>query len=142
MNKEILSPRSNTTSNTLSCMDNIEIFDNIVHGSTTQERNLGLSCIEEVFLKSIYPELRKEFDSSLRVNLKNSVLSKSTNFISIGHPTAETADIWNIDLSTSTRANNLNGLRIGTERNDRMGYMHDFKTMSKKIAYRNHIKNS
>ena len=37
---------------------------------------------------------------------------------------------------------NCNGLRRGTERDDRLGYTHDFETMSKTTAYRNHIKNS
>ena len=34
-----------------------------------------------------------------------------------------------------------NGLRRVTERDDRLGYTHDFETMSKTTAYRNHIKN-
>ena len=43
VNEEIWSPRSDTTLNVLSCMDNVDKFDNIVHGSTNQERNLELS---------------------------------------------------------------------------------------------------
>ena len=142
MNKEVWSPRSNTTSNVLSRTDNIYKLDTLVHGSTTQERNLGLSCIEEVGVKRVFPEIRKESDSSVRVKLANFVLSKSPKFISLGHPTAETADIRNINFATSIRAKNLNGLRRGTERGYRLGYTHDFETMSETIAYRNHIKNS
>ena len=41
----------NMTSNVLSCTDNINKFDTIVHSSTTQERNLELSRIEEVGVK-------------------------------------------------------------------------------------------
>ena len=111
MNEEVWSPRNNTTSNVLSCTDNIEKFDTLVHGSTTQERNLESSCIEEVGVKSIFPELGKEFDSGIRVNLANYVLSESPKFISLGHLTAETVDIRNIDFATSNRAKNLTGCR-------------------------------
>ena len=142
VNEEVWSPRRNTTSNLMSCTDNIEKFDIHVHGSITQERNLEALCIEEVGMKSILPELRKEFDSSVRVNLANSVLRKSPKLISLGHLTAETADMGNIDFTTYTRAKNLNELRRGTERDDRLGMTHDFETISEKIAYRHHIKNS
>ena len=142
VNKEVWSPRSNTNSNVLSCTDNIKKLDNLVHGSTTQERNLELSCIEEVGVNSIFPELGNEFDFSVQVNLANSVLSKSPKYISLGHPTIETEDIQNIDFATSTIKKNLNGLWRGTERDDRLGYTDDFETMSKTKAYCNHIKNS
>ena len=33
-------------------------------------------------------------------------------------------------------------MRRGTERDDRLGYTHDFETMSETTDYRNHIKNS
>ena len=65
VNKDVFSPRSDTTSNLLGCTENIEKFDTHVHRSATQERNLELSCIEEVCVKSIFPELGKEFDSSI-----------------------------------------------------------------------------
>ena len=142
MNKYILSPRSKTTSNLLSCTVSIEKLDTHVHISATQERNLESLCIEEVGMKSILSEIVKDFYSSRRVDLANSVLSESPNFKSLGQPTAETADIRNIDFTTSTRVKNLNGLRRDTERDDRLGYTHDFETMSKTTAYPNHIKNS
>ena len=141
MNKEIWSPRSDTTSNVLSCTDNIEKLDTLVHGSTTQERDLELSCIKEVGMKSIFPELREDPDSSVQVNLANSILGESPKFISLGHPTVETADIRNIDFATSTRAKNLSGLRRSTKRDDRLRSTHSFETMSETIAYRNNIKN-
>ena len=142
VNENVFIPRSDTTSNVLSCTGNVKKFDSLVHDSTTKERNLELSCIEKVGVKSIFPEIGKEFNSSVRLNLVNSVLSESPKFISLGHPTVETADILNIDLATSTRAKNLNRLRRGTERDDRLGYTHGFETMSETTAYCNHIKNS
>ena len=142
VNNDIFSPRSDTTSNLLSCTGSIEKFNTHVHGSETQERNLESSCIEEVGVKRIFPEIFKESKSRRQVNLEISVLRDTPNFKSLGHPTAETADIWNIDFTTSTRANSLNGLRRDTERDDMLGYTHNFETMSATPAYRNHIKNS
>ena len=95
-----------------------------------------------VGVKIIFTELGKEPDSSVRVRLTNSVLSKSPKFIRLGHPTAEIEDIRNIDFTTSTRAKNLNWLRRRTKTNDRLGKTHNFETTSETIAYRNHIKNS
>ena len=60
VNEYFFIPRSDTTSTVLSCTDNIEKFDTRVHGSTTQERNLESSCIKEVDVKSVFPELGKE----------------------------------------------------------------------------------
>ena len=36
----------------------------------------------------------------------------------------------------------MNGTRRGIERDDRLGYTHDFETMSETTDYCNHIKNS
>ena len=43
VNEDIWIQRSDTTSNVMSCTDNVEKFDTLVHGSTTQERNLESS---------------------------------------------------------------------------------------------------
>ena len=40
VNKEVFSPRSDTTSNVLSCTDNVKKFDTLIHGSRNQERNM------------------------------------------------------------------------------------------------------
>ena len=40
VNKDVFSPRSDTTSNLLSCTGSIKKFDTHVHGSATQERNM------------------------------------------------------------------------------------------------------
>ena len=92
-----------------------------------KKRNLELLCIEEVGVKSIFHEIGKEFNSSVQVNLVNSVLSDSPKFINLEHPTVETADSRNINFATSTRAKSLNRLRGHTERDDRLGYTHDFE---------------
>ena len=134
LNKDIFSPRSNTTSNLLSSTGSIDKFDTHVHGSATQERNLELSCIEEVGVKSILSEIVKESYSSGQMNLAKSFLNESPKFISLGQLTAETADIRNINFATSTRAKILNGLRRHNERDRRLGYTNDFETMSEMTA--------
>ena len=69
-----------TTSNVLSDTDNVEKLDTSVQSSKTQESNLEPSHIEEESLKIIFPELRTKLDSSLRVNLTNSVVRESPKF--------------------------------------------------------------
>ena len=102
-----------TTSNVLSCTNNVEKFDTLVHGYTNKERNLESSRIKEVDVKIIFYEIGKEPDSNARVKLPNSVLSESPKLIRLGHPTVETADIRIINFATSTRANNLNRVTEG-----------------------------
>ena len=142
VNKYIFSSSSDTTSNLLSCMGSIEKFDTHVHGSTTLERNLELSCIEEVGVKIILSEIIKEFDSSGWMNLTNSVLSEIPKFKSLGHLTVKTADIRIINFATSTRAKSLNGIQRDNKRGGRLGYTHDVETLSETTDYRNHIKKS
>ena len=40
VNEYVFSPRSDTTLTVLICTGNVKKFDTLVHGSTTQERNL------------------------------------------------------------------------------------------------------
>ena len=54
----------------------------------------------------------------------------------------ETADIRNLNYINATRSKNYNRLRRSADRDDRLGYMHDFETMSETTAYPNHIINS
>ena len=83
-----------------------------------------------------------DLDPIIWVNLAKSVVRESPNFKSLGHPPIETADIRNLDFVTATRTKNCNGLRRNTDRDDSLGYTHDFETMSETTAYCNHIKNS
>ena len=76
------------------------------------------------------------------MNLANSVLSKSPKFKILGLPTADATDICNLDFSPSTRAKSLSGAQKDNFSTFRLGYRHDFETMSETTAYRNYIKNS
>ena len=104
-----------TNSNVMSDAENVKKSDTSVHSSTTQERNLELSFIEEESLKSIFPELGTKLDSSVQVNLANYVARESTKFKRLGHPPIETEDIRNIKYISSTRPKNCNGLRRSTD---------------------------
>ena len=64
VNRDFFSPRSDMNSNLLSCTGSIEKSDTHVHRSATQERNLESSCIEEVGVKIIFPEIVKESNYS------------------------------------------------------------------------------
>ena len=125
----------------LSDADNVKKFYNSVQSSTTQERNLESSCIEEESLKSIFPEIGTKLDSSVRLNLANYVLCESPKFKHLWHLPIETADIWNLKYISATRPRKCNWFWRSTYRDDRLGYTHDFETMSETTAYRNHIKN-
>ena len=131
-----------TTSNVICDADNVKKLDTHVQSSMTQERNMELSRIEEMGMKSIFPELGQKFESSVRVNLTNSVLSKISNLKFLGQLPIETADIRNLECISATRTKNCNRLRRSADRDDRLGYTHYFETMSETTAYVNHIKNS
>ena len=142
VNKDIFSPNHDTTSNLLIYTGKIEPFDTHVHRSATQERNMDSLCIEGVGVKIIPSEIVMDFESSVQVNLANYVLIERPKFKNLGHPAVETTDIRNIDFAPSTRTKSSSGTRRDNFRDGRLGYMHDFETMSETTAYRNHIKNS
>ena len=110
-----------TTSNVLSDADNVKKFDTHVQRSTTQERNLESSRIEEESFRSIFPELGSKFDSSVRVRPANSVLSEIPNIKFLGHLPIETADIRNLECISATRPKNCNGLWRSADRDDCRG---------------------
>ena len=126
----------------MSDADNVENFDTSVQISTTQEKNMESSWTEEEILKSIFPELGTELEPSIRVNLAKSIFCKRPKFKNLEHPPIETADIQNLDYISATRPKNCNMLLRSTDRDDRLGYTHDFQTISEMAAYCNHIKNS
>ena len=142
VNEGVLSTSRNTTSILRIWTGNIDPSDTSVHGSTTQERNLDLLCIKKVGVKSVLSEIVAYLDPSKRVKLANSVLSKIPKFKSLGLPAVDATDIRNIDFSPYTRAKSFSGTRKDNVSPSRLGYTHDFETMSKTTAYHNHIKNS
>ena len=75
------------------------------------------------------------------MNLEKSVLSESPHIKRLEHTPIETGDIRNLKCISATRQKNCNGLRRRADRDDWLGYTHDFETMSETIAYHNHINN-
>ena len=142
VNEGVFSPSCDTTSRLRIWTGKIEPSDTSVHGYANQERNLDLSCIEKVGVKSVLGEIVADLDPSKRVNLANSVLSQIPKFKSLGLPAVDATDTPNHDFTPSTRAKSLTGTRKDNFSTYRLGYTHDFETLSKTTAYRNHIKNS
>ena len=92
-------------------------------------------------VKSLPDKIIADLDSSIWVNLENSVLSKSSKVIKLGLPTFDATGKLNIDFAPSTRVKSLNGTRRDNFRADWPGYTHDFERVSETPAYSNHIKN-
>ena len=77
------------------------------------------------------------------MNLTNSLGIESSKLVYFGDPPMETNNGGNlIDGILATRIDHSNGIWRITDRDDRMAHTHDVETMSKTIAYCNHIKNS
>ena len=85
-----------TTSNVMSDAEKFKKLNTHVQISTIQERNLESSRIEEMSMKSIFPEPGQKFESSVQVKPSKSVLSESPNFKRLRHTPIETADIRNL----------------------------------------------
>ena len=68
-------------------------LDTTVDGFTTDERNTASSRIVECTPKSIFRKEIKEFDSSSKMNLANSVPVKTTDLVSFRYPTVNTDNI-------------------------------------------------
>ena len=142
VNEGDFSPSSNKTYGFAKWTGKIEPSDTYIHGYATQERNSYLSCIEKVGVKSVLSEIVADLDPSKWVNLANSVLSEIPKFKSLGLPAVDETDIHNLDFTPSARAKSLSGTRKDNFIISRLGYTHDFETMSKTTLYRDHINNS
>ena len=100
-----------------------------------------MPCREKDGVKGVLDEIVPDLDPSKGVNLANSVLSDSPKFKSLGLPAVDATDIRNICFVSSIRANSLSGTQKDNISLSRLGYMHDFETMSETTPCRNHIKN-
>ena len=72
--------------------------------------------------------------------LNNNPLTRSTD--SSTHEERHKPEVKPDPEPSSSYSSETSSSGSRTERNDRLGYTHDFKTISKTTAYRNHIKNS
>ena len=77
------------------------------------------------------------------MNLVNSLSIDIPNLIHFRHPPIETNDVGNLLNSiVATRIENSDRIWRRTDRDDRMAHTHDIETISEKIAYRKHIRDS
>ena len=119
-------------------------LDTDVQRSSTDERNMAPSRIEEGSLESILPKIVKESNLSERMNLENSVLVQTPKFVSFRHPTMQTDNVGNpIDSVAATRVMDQDGILRSTDRYDKTTPTHgDVEPISEKWAYRKFIKDS
>ena len=142
VNVDVFSPSRSSNSSFTKWLRNIKPLNTSVDGSTTKERNLDSSCIEKVGVKSLPDEIAADLDPSIRVNLKNSIISKSPKFINLGLPNFDATGKPNIAFAPSTRAKSLNGTRRDNFKEDWMASRHDFERLSETTACSSHINNS
>ena len=77
------------------------------------------------------------------MNLANSLSIESPKLAHFGHLPIETNDVGNLpDGIVATRIENSEGIWRRTARDERMAHRHDIETISEKIAYRKHIRDS
>ena len=92
MHKDI-SGRDNVQSTVRNDVRIADKLDTTVEGYTTDERNSAYSRIVEYTPKSIFVKEIKEFDSSSKMNLANSVPVKTPYLISFRDPTVNTGNV-------------------------------------------------
>ena len=119
-------------------------LDTAVQRSLTNERNTESSQIEEESLESIFPKIIEESNSSERMNLANSARIETPRLVSFGHLPMKTDNVGHrIDGIIATRIEEPNRIWRPTNRDDRMVHTHDdIETISEKIAYHKHIRDS
>ena len=95
-------------------------------------------------MKSIFPEIVEESNSSERTNLANSLGVQTPKLVSFRQPPIETDNVGNpINPIAANRVMDQDGIQRPTERDVRMTLTHgDVETMSEKLAYRKLIKDS
>ena len=119
-------------------------LDTSIQQSSTNERNTASSQIEEKRLKIVFSKIVKESNSGGWMNLANSTIIDTPKLVSFGHPPMETNNVGNrLDGIVTTRVEDPNRIWRRTARDDRMAHTHDdIETISKKMAYRKHIRDS
>ena len=92
-------------------------------------------------VKIVLSEIVADLDPSIRVDFANSVLSESPKFKNLSSMLWMQRIYATLDFAPSTREKNLSRMQKDNFSPSSLGYTHYFETMSKKTAYRNHIKN-
>ena len=91
--QEEISGRDNVQSTVLNDIQIADKLDNTVDGITTDEENTASLRIVECTPKSIFRKEIKEFDSSIQMNLDNSVTVKTPDLVSFKDLTVNTDNV-------------------------------------------------
>ena len=142
VNVYVFGPSRSSNSSFTKWSSNIEPLDTSVHRSKIQERNSDFLCIEKMGVRSLSDEIVADLDPSIRVNLANSIISKSPRFINFGLLTFDATGKPNIAFPPSTRAKSLNGMQRDNFKVVWLASRHDFERVREMTAYSNHINNS
>ena len=122
-------------------VDEANKLDTSVQRSPTNERNTASTRIEEESLKRVFSKIVEGSNSSERMNLANSSSIESPKLVHFVHPPMETDNVGNLlDGIVATIIENSDGIWRSTAMYNRMAHTHDIETISKKIAYRKHIR--
>ena len=77
------------------------------------------------------------------MNLVNSLGIETPKLVHFGHPPIGTYNVGNLlDCIVDNRIENSGGIWRRTDRDNRMAHTHDIETISEKIAYHKHIRDS
>ena len=118
-------------------------LDTSVQQSPTNESNTESPRIEEESQKSVFYKLFEESNSSERMNLTNSLGIQTPKLVHFGHPSIETENVCDLlGGIVATRIENYDGIWRLTERDDMMAHAHAIETISEKIAYPKHVRDS
>ena len=130
--------------NVRSDVGELDKLDTSVQRYSTDERNTATSRIEEGSLKSIFPEITEDYNSSERMNLANSLGVQTPKLVSFRHLPMQTDNVGNtISSIDTTRVMDQYCIRRPTDRDVRTTPTHgNVETISEKLAYRKFIKDS
>ena len=107
-------------------VDEADKLDTIFQQYPTNERNKSSPQIEEESLESVFSKNFEESNSSVRMNLANSLGIESPKLVHFGHPPIETNNVGNLlDGIVATIIDNSNGIWRRTYRYNRMAHTHD-----------------
>ena len=95
MNKDIWS-RDDALITVRSDVGELDKLDTAVQQYSTDKRNTAPSRIEAGSLKSIFPEIIEESNSSKRMNLANSLGFQTPKLVSFRHPSMQTDNLVNL----------------------------------------------
>ena len=139
---EDISGRDNVRSSVRNDIHKADKLDTTVEVFTTNERNTASLRIVECTLKSIFVKDIKEFDSSSKMNLANSVPVKTPDHLSFRDPTVNTDNVTDRRSGgVATSIADIDGIWRPKSSNIGMAAIHDeIKNISEKLEFNKYHK--